>query len=233
GNLSNPDSDVTTDSGDQCYVTGNGGGQAGSDDVDNGYARLISPAMDLSGAQDAILKFDYWFFNGGGNGGTPNDRFEVTVTNGSQTATVLTQNTPASQWRNSGNISLKDFITLTDEVRVSFTAYDDDPGHLVEGGLDQFSVVLAPVGTLELDNNALITAAPNPSKAGFVLQYNWPNQTTTMLEVRNILGQVVDTRNIVGENGTINLGQNWTAGVYTATLLNGTQQSKVLRLVKQ
>jgi hypothetical protein len=54
-----------------------------------------------------------------------------------------------------------------------------------------------------------------------------------MLEVRNILGQVVDTRNIVGENGTINLGQNWTAGVYTATLLNGTQQSKVLRLVKQ
>jgi choice-of-anchor B domain-containing protein len=232
-NVSNPDFDVTTDSGDQCYVTGNGGGQAGSDDVDNGYSRLISPAMDLSGAQDAILKFDYWFFNGGGNGGTPNDRFEVTVTNGSQTATVLTQTTPASQWRNSGNIHLKDYITLTNEVRVSFTAYDDDPGHLVEGGLDQFSVIPATVGTLELDNNALITAAPNPSKAGFVLQYNWPNQTTTMLEVRNIVGQVVDTRNIAGENGTINLGQNWTPGVYTATLLTGTQQSKVLRLVKQ
>jgi hypothetical protein len=155
------------------------------------------------------------------------------VTNGSQTATVLTQTTSASQWRNSGDIHLKDYITLTNEVRVSFTVYDDDPGHLVEGGVDQFSVIPATVGTLELDNNALITAAPNPSKAGFVLQYNWPNQTTTMLEVRNILGQVVDTRNIVGENGTINLGQNWTTGVYTATLLNGTQQSKVLRLVKQ
>jgi hypothetical protein len=47
-NQSNPGLDVTGDYGNVAYVTGNGGGAAGDDDVDNGSTTLTSPAMDLS-----------------------------------------------------------------------------------------------------------------------------------------------------------------------------------------
>ena len=47
GSLSNPDADAV-DCGSKAYVTGNGGGSAGSDDVDFADAILTSPIMDLS-----------------------------------------------------------------------------------------------------------------------------------------------------------------------------------------
>ena len=44
--LSNVDSDLSDDLGNTCFMTGNGGGGAGDDDVDEGIARLTSPLTD-------------------------------------------------------------------------------------------------------------------------------------------------------------------------------------------
>ncbi len=232
GSLSNPEFDVASDAGDQCYVTGNGGGQAGSDDVDGGNSRLISPPMNLTGLQDAILTFDYWFFNGGGSG-TPNDEFEVVLTAPGFSGPIFVENVPQSNWRSSGEIHLKDYLTtFTDNVRVEFIATDNDPGHLVEAGIDVFSVIPATVGVNTIDDRANLSVSPNPSREAFVVRYNWPGQETVTLEVRNTLGQITEQRVINGETGVVTVGNNWLSGVYTATLVGKNGQSKSLKLVK-
>jgi choice-of-anchor B domain-containing protein len=231
--LVSPDADASGDNNDQCYITDNGGGQAGAHDVDNGEVVLSTPAMKLAGLQDATLSFDYWFVNTGGQGGNgPNDNFTVKVTNGTETATVLTTMVSESAWRSSGDISLKNLITLNNNVKVLFSAIDIAPGHLVEAGVDIFKVT--PIATAvqnPIDVNASIVAAPNPSAAGFTLRYDWPGTEKAIFEVRNVLGQVVLQQTVSG-SGTYHCGTNWTSGVYFATLRTEKAQSQVLKLNK-
>ena len=59
GSLVNPENDASQDNNDQCYMTQNGGGQPGSNDVDNGKVSLFTPVMKLAGYQDPVLTFHY------------------------------------------------------------------------------------------------------------------------------------------------------------------------------
>ncbi len=137
----NPDVDVTGDFGNLCYVTGNGGGQAGTDDVDDGTTILTSPVFDLSNYTEPILSYYRWFYNGGGSG-NPDDSLIVSVSNGTQTV-VLEANgvntAPLSQWL-FRTYKLKDFITPTNNMRLIVRTFDTPTGHLVEGGFDLFRV---------------------------------------------------------------------------------------------
>ena len=231
---SNPDVDIDTDANDECYVTGNGGGQAGNDDVDNGSVTLTSPVMKLAGNDDAILSFWYWFFNGGGQG-NPNDKFEVRAINGTQNVLLFGDNVPASDWNFSGDIHLKDYITLNDNVRIQFTTGDDAPSHLVEAAVDGFKVVpVKSSGTKpDIDARAFLQATPNPSSAEFALRYEWPLAGDLTLEVRNALGQVVHYQALGAATGAVSCGNTWPKGVYFATLRSTGKQSETLRLVKQ
>ena len=233
--FANPEFDVDSDSNEDCYVTGNGGGQSGSDDVDDGAVTLFSPAMKLAGNPDAILSFYYWFFNDGGQGGSPNDELEVLVSNGSQTVSIFTETTTASEWRFSGEIHLKDYIALNDNVQVRFIASDNAPGHLVEAAVDAFKVVPIEASGVQpdIDVAALVQATPNPSASDFTLRYDWPKAQNLTLEVRNTLGQTVHTQQLGASAGTAVCGNNWPKGIYFATLHNSEKQSVPVRLVKQ
>lgn len=234
GDFVNPDLDSNLDANDECYMTGNGGGQAGNDDVDNGSVTLITPPMELADYDDAVLSFWYWFYNGGGQGTSPNDKLEVRVTNGNQTVTVFTQNVSASEWRFSGEIHLKDYIALTDEVRVQFVTADDAPGHLVEAAVDIFKVVPGDASsTTNLDVSAFLKASPNPSATSFVLNYDWQAAQNPTLEVRNALGQIVFSQRLSGNVGSAICGDNWPKGVYVASLRSSDKQGLPIRLVKQ
>ena len=232
GTPCNPDFDINSDNSDQCYMTGNGGGDAGDDDVDGGSVTLNSPAMKLAAYNDAVLNFSYWFQNNGGFG-TPNDRFEVKLSNGTQSATLLTETTPGAQWRFSGDIHLKNFLPLTDNMRVQFIAYDDAPGHVVEAAVDVFQVTSGLVAAFEPDPNAQLVLAPNPTSTDFQLKYEWPNAQNLILEVRNLLGQTVATQQLNAESGAVRFGTNLPRGVYLVSLRTEERQSVVLRAVKQ
>ena len=144
----NPEYDVTNDCSNECYVTGNGGGNVGNDDVDGGYTILRSPVIDLSGYTDPYLSYYRWFFNGGGSG-NPNDSLNVKIFNGSTMVTVETV-TAASQNNSSwvfSSFKISTFITVTSTMRFIFEASDNNPGHLVEAGIDKFRITdqgLAP-----------------------------------------------------------------------------------------
>ena len=145
----NPDLDHPTDFGEQCFVTGNAGGSAGTDDVDDGQTVLGSPMMDLSGYTDPYIHYSRWFANGGGFGGPPNDSLVIQIHNGSvyEVLEVITAITPGmSQW-NQVNHRVVDFLSPTNQVNILLTASDrDNSGHIVEAAIDLFYVTEGPPG---------------------------------------------------------------------------------------
>lgn len=139
GTESNPEFDIDNDLGDQCFVTGNGGGGAGNDDIDNGIVVLTSPPMDLSNYNEPTLSYNAWFFNDGGNG-TPDDAFEIRVTDGTNEVVLETIENSTNGWLPASEFVLTDFISASSEVRVIFEASDLGSGHLAEAAVDAFRV---------------------------------------------------------------------------------------------
>ena len=138
------------DQGNQCFVTGNGGGDAGTDDVDGGTAVLTSPVFSLSGYSDPYVRYNRWFFNDGGST-TPDDNLTIRLSNGSTTVTIETvggAGIEAGGWEGS-LIRVSDFITPTANMQLIVQTADGTTGHLVEAALDRFrafdSSAVAPV----------------------------------------------------------------------------------------
>jgi len=139
--LSNPEDDVPSDFGEDCFVTGNGGGQAGSDDVDDGTVTLVSPPFDLSAYFDPYLSYYRWFFNAGGSG-SPDDTLFVMLTNGTETQVIdfLTAGNGNNSW-NKKQVRVKDFLLPSPALHLIFETSDNPgAGHVVEAAVDMFSV---------------------------------------------------------------------------------------------
>lgn len=232
--LVNPGADSPLDNNDKCYMTGNGGGSAGTDDVDGGSVVLTSPKMKLSTWSDAILNYQFWFYNNGGNS-TPNDNLVVKVTNGTQTVTVATYTQSQSQWRPSGDIHLAPLLNLNDDVQVIFIARDTAPGHLVEAAVDVFSVSPTLLSTSHLDEHLHLAVSPNPSSDFFAVKYDMESLApqNARLTLTNLLGETVLVKNISANNGFEKLGAELPSGVYFLQLENDGKRSAPTKLVKQ
>ena len=230
----NPEFDAPNDLGTDCYVTGNGGGGVGDDDVDNGAVTLTSPVMELSSYIDPVFTGRYWFYNGGGNG-QPNDALSIRVTNGTEEVELLNITQSQSLWRPTGEIHLADFITLTDQVQLIFETSDlPQSGHLVEAGVDQILVEdMGTTGTEEAVFNARLSAFPNPFQSQSTISYELEKafgQAT--LQVYNTFGQEVQRFELLDSSGQIGLGAELPGGAYLARLMVDDQLVETIRLVK-
>lgn len=175
-----PGADVPGDLGEEAFITGNGGGSAGTDDVDDGYVTLNSPIFDLTTYNDPRIHCSLWFFNDGGNS-TPNDTLIVRLSNGFQTVTL--ENIRSNiQWA-SRTYRVRDYVTLTANMRIQFTTMDlAGSGHLVEAGVDWFritdttAVVLPPVAhfTANVQSGcAPLTVSFSDASANGPTSWNW------------------------------------------------------------
>ena len=203
--------------------------------MDNGNVFLTSPAMDLSQNTDGLLTFAFWFHNAGGQGTPPNDKFEVKAISDGQEAILMTETVSASEWRNGGVFNLKDYIPMSNDVRIQFSTGDLLPGHLVEAAVDVFRVV--PTGSVNTHivsaAAASMTALPNPSSDVFSIQYQWIDAKNITLEVSNILGQIVEQKQLSANTGMIQVGNTLPKGVYVAVLKTDKMQSLPVRLIKE
>lgn len=237
GRQSHPDQDIKLDLGFSCYSTGNGGGGATTDDIDNGDVWLISPEMDLSDYDQPVLKHYLWFFN---FGGTPpqDDFFKVWVTNGQDTVLVEELNTPAqSVWRDRSAINLKDYITITNTMKVIYHSGDQPgSGHVVEAAVDAFLIEDATmVDAPEVSKTeANIKAYPNPFANTMQLSFELNTQPQqARLLVYNILGQLQESITISGVEGTVEIGQGLVPGTYFLSLeMDGIRQNagKIIKI---
>lgn len=233
GQTVNPGEDASQDGNDRCYITGNGGGNAGSDDVDNGAVTLTTPPMKLAEFNALEISYRYWFFNGGGNGGTPNDNLEVILSNGTSTRTLVTHNISDSQWRLSAITTAEtpDF-PFTDNMTVAFRASDNDPGHLVEAGVDIFEVTGTTVGTSNIDRSIRLAASPNPARGAFAVAYDFEGRAAdARLILTDITGREVLAKNLPANAGSEQIAAGLQPGIYFVRLENDGKRSLPLKVV--
>jgi choice-of-anchor B domain-containing protein len=236
-NDANPDTDVNNDCTDKCYVTGNGGGSAAQDDVDNGNTVLTSPVMDLSTYGDAWVHYSRWFFNDGGSG-NPNDTMYIRINNGS-TIVLLEKihegSAGNSSWQNR-SFRLQNYITVTSTMRLIVEVRDFNQGHLVEGAFDNFIVA---------DSNALSIGSPvepNPTMAVFPNPFNGTTQVNyslpveqagnSVMEIVDITGRVVASSVLNSASGTMTIGESLAEGVYIVRIVGSGEVLSQQRIVK-
>jgi choice-of-anchor B domain-containing protein len=225
-----PGDDVAADCGEMAYVTGNGGGGAGDDDVDDGFVRLESPVFDATQTVDPWIRYYRWWFTGGGNS-TSNDVLLVQLDNGETLATIegLDANAPdMSDWvMNQFEVSA--FVTPTANMKFIMYTADDDPGHLVEAGLDRFEVLpaspfLAVEETSSLD---VVGLYPDPSDGVFTVLAPGISGRVRVFDARGT--EVNAPRRIVGGSLTIDLGA--AAGLYLVRIETDNGDMRSFRMV--
>lgn len=143
GDIAQPGDDNTSGAGTQAFVTGNGGGSAGSDDVDDGRTTLISPRFDLSGVGPASLGYARWF----ADLSVADDVFEVSISNddGQSWASLESVAGNANTWVETDFI-VSDVLAQTDAMRLRFVAQDDPNNSLVEALVDDLRVAVFDEG---------------------------------------------------------------------------------------
>jgi hypothetical protein len=136
------------DGSGQCFLTDNSSASACNSDVDDGSTTLVSPIFDISALPDPVLSYARWYSNT--FGASPQaDVFTVEVSsNGGSSWTTLEVVGPtgvsANPEVNGGwfqkSFFIADFVPLTNQFRVRFTAADVAPGSVIEAGIDAFSI---------------------------------------------------------------------------------------------
>ena len=239
GNPAIPDEDVTTDYGDQAYLTQNSSGQLGSHDVDNGAVILTSPAINLDLYNQALLTYDYWFFNDGGatGSGPLNDSLEIYLvddaTNARTRLAVYAETT--GEWLSSGDLDLT-AAGFGPQVRLEVITSDlAGTGHLVEAAFDNLLIrdgQPTSVATLPSDSYRL-TASPNPFAAAVEVQLELPAYGTARLQAFDGLGRRVFNERLTDGTGTFTLGADWPVGLYFLRLIVDGELSAPVKVLKQ
>ena len=210
---SNPEVDANGDCGELAYVTGNGGGGAGDDDIDGGAVTLRSPLFDATAETEPHVLYHRWFVNGGGSG-DPNDEFTIALDNGTTTVTVETvseASTGNGTWV-ARNIRIEDYLTPTTSMQLLVTAADDAPGHVLEAGLDRFELVYQNTNAVVERNDGQLQIWPNPNGGHF--RIGLPASVTAICEIRDAAGRLVHTERIAQGGSTIN-ANHLPPGTYT------------------
>lgn len=224
--------DVPNDFSNTCFVTGNAGGQAGEDDVDNGSVTLTSPAFDLSGTIDPYVQLYTSFFNGGGNGPAANDTLWIRITNGTDTATLdrfHVNNTLMSQWI-FHQYPLVNYIAPTAQMRLLITAADLNPGHLVEAAVDKFEAFDSAAVRITENNITPLTIFPNPTNDQFTLLLDETAELSGMIQLTDLQGRLIDQLEVTER--TIRFGTQLQPGIYLCSWIKNHVQAGKQRIVK-
>ncbi len=224
---SNANADVSGDIGDYAMVTGNApGNNAGADDVDDGYTVMNSPTMDLSNYNKPQLSFHRYFFNGGGNGGPPNDDLTVRLYNGQELIVldIAGPNDPDLGLWTEKTFIIDDDIPLTSSMVLMVAVGDQPEGHLVEGGFDLFQVIdLEPsipgVGVEEELLDQDICVFPNPANDFFTVSFTDLPRSTSTLTLFDQLGTAVLVKTLNAASTTIDISK-LPRGIYHYTISN-------------
>jgi hypothetical protein len=199
GTIAQPSADHTIQ-GTFCWITGAAAeGSSYENDVDDGKTTLQSPVYDLTGAEQAIVKYWRWFTNHLG-----------WLIEGVWTAQVRNNGGPWIDIENPGE-SVDDWILVEadlhtllaedlGEVEFRFTVSDQWDDSIAEGAIDDFEILLDgldPASVAGMDKGApkvtLVGSLPNPFREETSIQFRLPAGMTVDLSIYNAQGQRLRT----------------------------------------
>jgi choice-of-anchor B domain-containing protein len=225
----NPNEDVDGDCGTQAYVTGNAGGQAGTDDLDIGATILTSPIMDLSDYAYPVLNCYIWWQNAGGSG-TPNDTLKINLINGTESvvARIFINVHSTSSWQPIV-LNMADYLAITSTMQVQYHAADwqDFGGHLVEAGVDYFFVVDNLAGNIDgFVNQTDNRIYPNPFYDFFTLD----TEGVSEYKVVSLAGQLCESGRVT--SSITHIGQMLSQGMYLVEIIHVDGRISTQKIVK-
>lgn len=231
---SNPELDAD-DCGEQAFITGNGGGAAGNDDVDGGTTTLTSPIFDLTGYGNPYVTFDRWFFNNGGNN-APNDSLVVTLSNGTTTVKIdfATANDPNTSAWASKNIRVEDYLSRSAFMQLKVRTMDLPDGHIVEGGFDNFLVYdEGGIGLDQLASEQHIYVYPVPFQNELTVTFaDAKAYQVIQIEVIDVAsGRLVESKDF-DNSGQYVMATDCAKGVYLVRVIGDGAHLTTRRVVK-
>lgn len=224
----NPGSDSAEDNfGDFAFITGNGGGGAGNDDVDNGVTILRSPSMDLSEMTNPRIAFDLWFFNDGGQG-IPNDEVEVFFVLADELIEAGVYDKSFPVWFPQ-IINPEDYLDDLSEINIEFHVADlDGTGHLVEAGIDNFFVFEGSSSTADLP---FLNYSLSPNPFNDYLQISSEQNTNLSYFIYNSTGILISQKTNAKSNDIINTS-HFKPGIYYIQFYGSDFQAQPQKLLK-
>lgn len=227
GTPSNPGADVTIDYGSRAFITGNGGGTAGNDDIDGGEVDLYSPNMDLSNYNDPYIHYYRWFYNGGGSTAI-DDAMEIYLLDGSAHL-IYTITGVQNTWTHE-SFRVKDFTSSLSSLQFSVAVADVGNPHLVEAAIDLFYVTEGPTAVADVVATDEFAIYPNP--ASDYIQVIKKDEQAVEMNVVNQLGQkVITDKTYSGKKVVMDISQ-LNKGVYYLNYITN-QQSYSVKFIKQ
>tara|TARA_B100000809_G_scaffold203900_1_gene205120 strand:- start:1140 stop:3512 length:2373 start_codon:yes stop_codon:yes gene_type:complete len=233
GEASNPGVDSPLDCSEEAFVTGNDGGQAGSDDIDGGETVLLSPMFDLTSYNDPSINFDRWFFNDGGSG-TPNDSLVIELLNGSSVVRIDfadVNSAPSNTWT-SKSIQVSSFTTVTATMQLRVRAMDNAGGHLAEAGFDNFKVIensTVSVADIVSDND--LTIYPNPFNSEISISFNNKEIQNGRVEVLDLAGRIIDQKEF-NNTSVVRFKNDYKRGIYFMNVYGNGKLIKTEKVIK-
>jgi len=116
-----------------CFLTGNA---AGNSDVDGGPTFLVSPLFDLSDSVDPYISYARWFHS---QDGEP-DQLIVELSDIAGGEYVVVEAVDHTEGWVEQRIRVKDYVDLTDRVRIRFGVRDTPNDSVTEAAIDAFAI---------------------------------------------------------------------------------------------
>lgn len=152
-----PGADASGQPGGKCWVTGAKGGPADANDVD-GVTRLVTPIFRAAHVQHLALELQVAFHASGAD-----DALRVEVSNDAGLSWVPVEELPPTSGWEAFSLRLDTVITLSDSMRLRFTAEDLGADGTVEAALDDL--------VLESDGAAVSLGLWGAPRLGEPLRY--------------------------------------------------------------
>ncbi|HRI40574.1 MAG TPA: T9SS type A sorting domain-containing protein, partial [Bacteroidia bacterium] len=130
-------------------------------------------------------------------------------------------------------IPLTGLLPLTSTMQLIVDIADDAPGHVLEGGLDRFSITgQLTVGLPAATAPASLTVYPNPSNANFRIQFD---QAAGLVQIRILdlqgkLMSILTGRDL--EKGLINWGEQVSPGCYLLEAKQADGRTEYRKLIR-
>lgn len=162
---------------------------------------LYTPSIDLTGASNAILTFDSYFYKKTNQNITESAQVEISTDGGSTWALLATLDSNLTAWQKEV-IDLTAYVGMND-VRIGFR-YSDELGDLNGWAIDDVEISSVPAGTdLELTLMNTGKLDPSPSFVSFQ-KYFTALPLTNKITVHNTAFEPITSFDVTIDDGVIN-----------------------------